>query len=131
MFIQKEDLFDNVTFLGFKKNVEEFLQLNDILLVCSNNETFGRVVIEAMAMKVPIISSELPSISEIISHEENGLLYPCNNSNLLANCIEILLNDPLLREKIVENGFNCYLNKFTLNIYINNIYNILENELQI
>lgn len=131
MFIQKEDLFDNVTFLGFKKNVEEFLQLNDILLVCSNNETFGRVVIEAMAMKVPVIASDLPSIAEIIKHRENGLLFPSNNCDLLVNSIETLLHDSLLRESITNNGYTTYLNNFTLNIYVNNIYNILKNELQI
>jgi glycosyltransferase involved in cell wall biosynthesis len=124
-YIMENNLKSYVSFLGFKENVQEYLSNSDLLLVCSNNETFGRVIIEAMATNVVVVSSALPSISEIIIHRYSGLLYPTNNLALLTDCINTLMNDSNLRLKLIENARLEYLNKFKLEIYIKNITNLI------
>jgi len=124
-YIIENNLKGYVSFLGFKENVQEYLMNSDLLLVCSINETFGRVILEAMATNVAVISSALPSISEIITHNYSGLLYPTNNSALLTDCIITLMNNNNLRLKLIENARLEYINKFKLEIYIKKITNLI------
>jgi glycosyltransferase involved in cell wall biosynthesis len=78
-----------------------------------------------MARNVAVISSALPSISEIITHNYSGLLYPTNNSALLTDCIITLMNNNNLRLKLIENARLEYINKFKLEIYIKKITNLI------
>jgi len=68
-------------------------------------EGYPGVIIEAMQAGIPIISTRLPSISELITDHENGLLFPMGDSRALVYAIRHLASDHTLREKMGRNNY--------------------------
>ncbi len=60
---------------------------------------------EAMATGRPIVTSDLPSIREVLTHEENALLVPSGEPEALAAAIEWLLGDAALSERLAARAF--------------------------
>lgn len=71
-------------------------------LVVDNGDRDGipNVLVEAMAMELPVISTEISGIPELIIHQENGLLVPEKDVVAMADAIESLLNDAELRQRL-------------------------------
>ncbi len=65
----------------------------DILIHPTDVESFGRVVVEAMAAGIPVIGARGGGVAEIVRHGETGLLFRPDDSNDLARCIERLIRD--------------------------------------
>ena len=63
-------------------------------------------LMEAMAYKIPCISTHTGSIHELIENEKTGLLVQDKNSDLLAQAIQNMIENQKLREKIVDNAYN-------------------------
>ena len=61
------------------------------------------VLIEAMAMKIPVISTTVTGIPEIVENEVSGILVPPNDENALAEAIIKLIHDSNLRNELGEN----------------------------
>jgi glycosyltransferase involved in cell wall biosynthesis len=57
-----------------------------------------------MAAGLPIVAAAVGGLPEVLTHEVNALLVPKQNIARLANAIERLLNDPLLRQQLAEKG---------------------------
>lgn len=95
---------DKVTFLGWRDDVPEIMQLLDIFVLPSLNEGMGRVLVEAMAAGKAIVASDTGGIPDLIIHGHNGLLVPPKDSNRLAEAIITLLKDTHRREEIGKNG---------------------------
>src|SRR5713226_4764525 len=85
-----------------------------ILTDNGDRDGIPNVLIEAMAMQVPVISTEVSGIPELVEHMENGILVPEKNSTALADAIELLLSHPDLRSRFAEKGRAKVLNQFTL-----------------
>lgn len=83
-----------IELLGYREDVYEIFSVADAFILPSINEGLPVVLIEAMAAKLPIISTQIPGIQEIVKHERNGLLVPPADPEMLANAIEKLLVDP-------------------------------------
>lgn len=90
---------ENVKFLGNVDNIPEFLNKIDICVVPSRSEGFGLALVEAMAMGVPCIASNIAGPREIISRTELGKLFESNDSDDLANKLENMIVD-FVSEKI-------------------------------
>lgn len=94
----------HVRFIGFvpPRKVAEFYAIADVF-VCPSiwKEPFGRVNLEAMASGVPVVSTKVGGISEVVVHRKTGYLV-CNprNVKLLAIYISKLLNNPTLSRKM-------------------------------
>ncbi len=75
-------------------------------LVVDNGDRDGipNVLVEAMAMRVPVISTDISGIPELIDDNVNGLLVPEKNATAMADAIEKLLLDPNLRQQLSEAG---------------------------
>jgi glycosyltransferase involved in cell wall biosynthesis len=67
-------------------------------------ETFGRVLVEAMAAGVPCISTDFGGQSEVIEHEKTGLLVPGFDAKAISNAIVRLLGDKQFYCRIAEAG---------------------------
>jgi glycosyltransferase involved in cell wall biosynthesis len=70
------------------------------------------VLVEAMAMKIPVLSTRVSAIPELITHEENGLLVPEKNAQELCAAIQRLIDDGDLSERLGENGYRTVHEKF-------------------
>lgn len=112
------NLTDHVRFLGYQDDASAFLQPLDVLAVPSANEPFGRVIIEAMANRVPCIAAESGGAPELIEQGETGLLYPPGQAKVLALGLKTLYESPELAEKIKEKAGRMILKRFTINSQI-------------
>jgi len=67
-------------------------------------ETFGLVVLEAMACGRPVIASRIGGLQEIVQHGETGLLVPPGDANALRGALQLLLSDEVLRTRMGRGG---------------------------
>jgi glycosyltransferase involved in cell wall biosynthesis len=72
----------------------DYLGAADLFVCSSYEESFPRVVLEAMAMEVPILSTDVHGVPEMVSHEKEALLVAPGDSFALANGLELLLSTP-------------------------------------
>lgn len=88
-----------VRFLGKQDAVEELLAISDLFLIPSENESFGLAALEAMACEVPVISSNIGGLPEVIQHGVNGFLENVGDVEAMAtHGINLLSNETLLNE---------------------------------
>lgn len=106
-------VYDNIKFLGNIENIPELLNKIDLFVLPSRFEGFGISLIEAMAMEVPCIASNLDGPAEIIGKEERGYLFEKENVEMLADKILYVMNNRDVSEtkkrkarRYVEDNFN-------------------------
>lgn len=99
---------------GFSAEPERYMSIADMLLLPSYREGFGTVVIEAAAMGVPAVCTDIYGLADAIVDGETGLLVPVKNVERLAAAIDRLLVEPDLRRRMgnnarlrVEREFSC------------------------
>ena len=95
---------DRVKFAGECKDVPAALRATDALLVPSWEEPFGRSMIEAMAMEVPVLATSIGGPSEVITPYRDGLLLPPRQPEAWSTAIQTLIESPLLHAKLAHNG---------------------------
>jgi N-acetyl-alpha-D-glucosaminyl L-malate synthase BshA len=93
---------DNVHFLGKLKNVEEVYSVADLFLLPSETESFGLAALEAMASKVPVISSNTGGIPEINENDVTGFMSNVGDTDDMASNALKLLRDDALHAKFKE-----------------------------
>ena len=103
-----------LTSIGKIKQEElvNYYHASDIYLSSSKHESFGKVLIEAMAAGLPVIATKTTGSKEIIKDGINGYLTPIGNSEILAKKILFLLNNPDQAEKIGQAGRKMVKGKF-------------------
>lgn len=101
---KKYSLVDNIQFLGNRSDVPELLANAGIFILPSRCEGFGITIIEAMAIGIPVVASNIDGPKEIITNGQNGLLFECDNEVDLAEKIKMLITDNSLREKLASNA---------------------------
>ena len=74
----------------------------DVFAMPSRREGFGITAVEAMMSRIPVVASDAGGIPEIVEHERTGLLVPPDDPKALAEAIVRLLDDPQLRERLVD-----------------------------
>ena len=85
-------LSDRVLFLGPRSDVLHLMRSASALLLCSEKEAFGWVLVEAMSVGLPVISSAVDGPREIIEHEKTGLLVPVGDVEAYAHQLRRLMN---------------------------------------
>jgi glycosyltransferase involved in cell wall biosynthesis len=123
---QKLNIADKVEFLGHVDRVFDVYHKFDAVLVCSKNEAFGRVTVEAMYGQKPVIGRNSGGTKEIIRHKENGLLYDGTINDLSHKMHEIMLS-PSLRNKLVQIAFKEVGEKYLHEHYVNAIQSLIVN----
>ncbi|RDW19628.1 N-acetyl-alpha-D-glucosaminyl L-malate synthase BshA [Oceanobacillus arenosus] len=87
-------LVDDVIFLGKQNNISKLLSISDVLLLLSEKESFGLVLLEANSCEVPCIATNVGGIPEVIKHGETGYLVDLGDINQSAlYCIDILTDE--------------------------------------
>ena len=85
--------------MGKQDAVEELLNISDLFVIPSGNESFGLAALEAMACEVPVISSNVGGLPEVNIHGETGFLSDVGNVDEMADyAIRILKDDEILQE---------------------------------
>lgn len=124
--VAANDLTDKVTFVGAVGDAAAFMQSSDVVLVCSNCETFGRVSIEAMMAGKPVIGARSAATPELIQDGVNGWLYEPGDFRDLATKIKRFYDDPLLARRLGENGQMWARKFFTKQRYAEELLSLLQ-----
>jgi len=103
--------------------------LPSIITESGDRDGIPNVIAEAMAMGIPVISSNIPNISEVIKHEKDGILVNAKDPQAFADAIEKLLADEKLRKKLGENAKEKIENKFDSKRHIRDLVSIFNNSL--
>jgi len=124
--IAKLHLEDSVSLVGFVKNPFDYLQRSDIFVLSSQYEGFGNVLVEAMALGLPVLSTDCPSgPDEILSNGKYGLLTQVGHSDELALAMKKMLDKNKQKEykmKSLERAKD-----FDVTIIAEQYLNILQN----
>ncbi|MBP0902469.1 glycosyltransferase [Mariniflexile gromovii] len=100
--IVKSGVRDHFILLGYRENPYPYIKTCDIYVQTSLFEGLGLTVIEAAILKKPIVTTNFPTASGIITHNETGLI--CDmTTKAIANNIELLINDECLINKFIKN----------------------------
>ncbi|MGB9919721.1 MAG: glycosyltransferase [Moorellales bacterium] len=102
--VRQDHLTDKFIFLGFRdqKEVYELLAASDLFVLPSRYECFPYTLLEATALGLPCIASDVGGNREIISSGFNGYLVPPGDTRGLASVIERLVRDTGLRERLSQ-----------------------------
>ena len=121
--VKRYKLTENVIFLGLRSREEipSIINKASIYALPSLNEGMPYALLEAMACGKPVVGSDIPGISDVITHGQNGLLIPPRNSEALANAILKLLDDGNLRRRLGRNARRLMVEKYSWNIITNKI----------
>ncbi|MBU1159549.1 glycosyltransferase family 4 protein, partial [Patescibacteria group bacterium] len=84
--------------------VLQYLRAGDIFVLNTGYEGFSHLILEAMAMEIPVLTTNIGGNPEIIQSRENGILIEYNNKEELRQAIIGLYKNPELRKKITENA---------------------------
>jgi N-acetyl-alpha-D-glucosaminyl L-malate synthase BshA len=104
---QAKDLgiYSKVKFLGKTTEIKKLLCMSDLFLLTSATESFGLVALEAMAAKVPVISSNAGGIREVNVHGVTGFLATIGDVETMANYSLELLQNPELHQEFRNNAY--------------------------
>jgi len=95
---------DRVVFLNDHKNIPELLSAFDIVVSSSLHEGMSNVILEGMAAGLPVVATAVGGTPEVVIDGETGFLVPPGDPDALAEAINKLLNDPVLRKRFGQAG---------------------------
>jgi glycosyltransferase involved in cell wall biosynthesis len=119
-------LGDRVAFTGWRDDVVEVMNALDVLVLASENEPFGRVVIEAMACGTPIVSFRCGGPVEIIEHGRTGLLVEPFDTDAMAKAMTELLSDPARAAEMGRAGREVVEQRFSADAYARKVQDVYE-----
>ena len=89
---------NDVRFLGFRSDIPDLLAASDIFVLPSFSEGLPLSVLEGMAQALPIVATTVGGIPEVVTHNQEGLLVPPKNAELLADALaQVVRNKELCR----------------------------------
>jgi len=100
------------------EEVDEFYARADVLLFTSLNEVTPLVISEAMSHRLPIISTDIAGIPEMVSHGSEGFLFSPGDGNACVGYMNDLADDADLRKNMGEKGKYTFDTMFDLNIMV-------------
>ncbi len=119
----KQEIYDTakrfcesqVRFVGFQEEPERYIAISDILCLPSYREGFGTVVIEAAAMGIPAVGTNIYGLSDAVVDKVTGLLIDPQNIIQLVNALDCMLSEDSLRLRMGEQAKIRVLKEFNSN----------------
>jgi glycosyltransferase involved in cell wall biosynthesis len=112
----KLGLADRVRFLGWRNDRKALLAACDICVLPSRYEPFGTVIVEAWAMRRPLVATMAAGAMHYVVDGVTGLLCPIEDEAALAACLERAIGDEALRRDMAAAGYAAYEADFTRTI---------------
>ncbi len=91
--VVEKNLTDRVLFLGLRSDIPRLLAASDLFLLTSISEGIPVTLIEAMAAGLPIVSTDVGGVGEVVENGKSGLLAPSGDDASLANCVVELVEN--------------------------------------
>lgn len=109
---------DHVLFTGRRDDLPELLSFSDVMVLPSEKEAFGLVLLEAFACGVPAIGSTAGGIPEVIEEGVNGHIVPIGDPDAIAEKTLRILSDGVLHQKMKEQAMETVKGKFSSDIIV-------------
>jgi glycosyltransferase involved in cell wall biosynthesis len=110
---QELDLAEHVFFLGYQKDMVEFLRNIDMFVLSSHYEGFGLVLVEAMAAGLPVVATNVGGVGEVVVDGKTGVVVPSGQEDELVMGMEYILDHPNLAYEYGQNGRHHAMEKFS------------------
>jgi len=107
-------LADQVVFSGYQNPPGVIVPAFDVSVLATRKETFGLVILEAMALGIPVIATDAGGVPEIIEDGVNGLLIPPDDSGALVAALMRLYSEGDLHKKFSINGKQTVETRFSV-----------------
>jgi glycosyltransferase involved in cell wall biosynthesis len=121
---------DRVKFVGWRDDVHEILASANIYVLASNWEGLPICLLEAMRAGLPIVTSDVGGVREVIVDGETGFLVDRGDVAMLRDRLQRLLSDPELRNKMGKAGRKRYLEHFTVERMLDQTLQVYENAIK-
>jgi glycosyltransferase involved in cell wall biosynthesis len=109
-------LHQDVIFTGFLNHGFRYMKAFDSFVLSSKQEAFGRVLLEAMIAKVPVIATRVHGIPEVVG--DAGLLVNAGDAVTLANCMQQIYNMPAEKhEELTEKAYQRMAEQFSIPVF--------------
>ena len=102
--VVKRGLGENIIFKDFINDPQSLMQVCDVIVLATYEETFGLVLAEAMRAGVAVVGSNSGGVPEIINHKEDGMLFKTKDANDLYVCLKLAMKDTDLLKSIALKG---------------------------
>lgn len=112
-FICEMDKDLKVYRIGFQEDLPTFLAAMDIFVMPTYREGFGNAIIEASAMKRPVIATDIPGCRDAVKDGQTGILVGLKDVKSLQQAIEQLISDPEKRKEMGQKGFEWVKENFS------------------
>jgi glycosyltransferase involved in cell wall biosynthesis len=120
---RKSQFRERIHWVGEVIDVRPWYRASYVLILVSDNESFGRVLVEGMACGVPVIATSTGGIPEVVRDRIDGILIPPGNADELAKAIIRMIENPGLREEMVKSGLK-RAESFGMDEYVRKIHDI-------
>lgn len=121
---------DNIIVTGWTNEVPKYISASDVLVHPSHREGFSMVIQQAMAMGIPVITTDIPGPSEVIENKVTGLLIPPKEADSLCQAMIWMAQNKQERQKMGVAGFTRCQQLFSrermLNLTLQDRENILK-----
>jgi len=135
---KKKEYEEMTLFLGIKEKVKfvgqvteselmKYYRASDVFVLPSNSDSegFGFVLLEAIAMDLPVITTNVVGSSKMIENTSAGIVIPANDAKTLSDSIKMLSQEESLREELKENGAK-FIKSFSIKENINKFLDVYE-----
>ncbi|OGS44928.1 MAG: hypothetical protein A2539_04430 [Elusimicrobia bacterium RIFOXYD2_FULL_34_15] len=117
----------NIVFLGFKNNVNNYLQASDLFILPSFGEGLSNAILEAMSCGLVAVANKIPSNEEIIIDRDNGILINIDTIKDFPNLINQIFSNKEMFNKLSFSAVKTIENRFSINIVTNSYIKLYRN----
>lgn len=128
--ISELGLSDHVKLLGTWSNVAPLLAIADIFILPSRSEGLSRALLEAMAAGLPVVSTRVEGVEDVVTDGVHGLLVPSEDPDALKDALLQLMDNPQLRTKMGAASRDHILGSYTTDIMFDKYYELMTHLLE-
>jgi N-acetyl-alpha-D-glucosaminyl L-malate synthase BshA len=111
-------VYDKCSFVGKQPKIVDYLSAADVLLLPSEQESFGLAALEAMACEVPVVASRVGGVPEVVTDGVTGFLSDVGDVEKMAKDAALLLSDPKLRQEMGQRARESAIANYRTDIII-------------
>ncbi len=111
-------VYDQCVFVGKQPNIVDYLSASDVLLLPSEQESFGLAALEAMACEVPVVASRVGGIPEVVDDSETGFLSSVGDVEKMAQDAARLLADDEFRRAMGRRARESAVSRYRTDLVI-------------
>jgi glycosyltransferase involved in cell wall biosynthesis len=113
-FASRSRAKDRIRLLGYRPDVPDLMAASDAFALSSFWEGLGCVLLEALALELPIVASDLPPVREVLDDGKAAVLVPANDASALAQALARVRDDRAYAVSLADRGRRLFESSFTL-----------------